>query len=243
MRLHGQIVWITGSARRVGRAMALACAAEGAAIAVHCRASLSEAEATAREIQDMGSRAIVVQGDHSIEADVARMTAEIEAGLGGLTALVNNAATFPKRRFEDITPAEFDAVVAANLRGPFLCARACLPMLRQASPGRIVNITDWAVERPYRHYAHYMAAKGGLHTMTRALARELAPGILVNGIAPGPVLEPEDLDPITREIILKRTPTGRWGTPDSVAKALIFLLESVDVCGEIVTVDGGRSVG
>jgi pteridine reductase len=242
-RLDGQVVWITGSARRVGRIMALECAREGADVVVHCHRSRQEALSVVAEIQAMGRQALLVEGDQGEPTAVTRMVEEIHTRLGRLTALINNAASFPKAPFEEITGEEFHAVIRTNLFGPFLCSQKALPLLRQASPGRIVNITDWSVERPYRDHAHYMAAKGGLATLTKALARELAPAVLVNAIAPGPVLEPEDLDDATRQKILQRIPVGRWGTPDSVAKALLFLLESDNLCGETITVDGGRAVG
>jgi pteridine reductase len=230
MRLEGEIVWVTGSARRVGREIALGCAREGADIVVHCRGSLSEAEATAGEIRALGRRAVVVQGDHGSVADVTRMVGEIRE-------------QFPIKAFEEIGEEEFFSIMRANAYGPFLCTQLALPLLRAASPGRVVNITDWAVQRPYRRYAHYMASKGALHTLTKALARELAPAVLVNEVAPGPVLEPEDLSPELKQKIVEKIPLQKWGTPENVVKAVVFLLESDNTCGETIVVDGGRSIG
>jgi pteridine reductase len=243
MRLHDKVVWITGSARRVGRVMALACAAEGAHVVVHAHRSVDEAHALAAEIRALGREAQVVLGNVGHAGDVRRMVDEISARWGRLDALVNNAATFPAIPFEATDEEDFFAVIRANLFGPFACAQAALPLLRAATPGRIVNITDWAVERPYRGHAAYMASKGGLDTLTRALARELAPDILVNAIAPGPVLEPEDLRPERRAAILARMPLGRWGTPIAVAQALLMLLENDSICGETIIVDAGRHIG
>lgn len=243
MRLEGQVIWITGSAKRVGKECALTCAAEGADIVVHYRGSRAEAEATAEEIRALGRRALLVQGDQSSQEDVRRMMGEIREGFGRLTALVNSASAFPSKKFEDVTEEDFFSIISTNLWGPFLCAREALGLLRESRPARIVNLTDWAVARPYRNYAHYMASKGGLDVLTRALARELAPDVLVNAIAPGPVLEPPDISDENREKVLGKIPVGRWGTPDAVAKALLFLLESDFVTGETVTVDGGRTVG
>lgn len=242
-QLEGRIIWITGSARRVGKAMALACAREGATIVVHCRSSREEAEETRAEIEALGTRATIVQGDHSKVEDVERMVEEIRRNHGRLDTLVNSAAAFPSKKFEEISVEDFQEIIAANLHGPFLCAQKALPLLRKSSPGRIINLVDWAVKRPYSGYAHYMASKGGLHTLTLALARELAPDILVNGIAPGPVLEPEDISDREREAILKKIPLRRWGTADSIAKTLVYMLTCDDLCGEIITVDAGRSVG
>lgn len=243
MRLAGQTVWITGSGTRLGRAMALACAREGADVVVHYRTSRDGAEQTESEIRAMGRRTLVVQGDVGSPADVERMVGEVEVAMRGLTALVNSAATFHKADFASITEAEFFASIRTNLYGPFLLTQRALPLLRQASPGRVVNITDWAVDRPYRHYAAYMAAKGGLATLTEALARELAPEVLVNAIAPGPIMAPDNMETIVAERIAARTPTGRWGSPESVAAALVYTLESTDLCGSTITVDCGRRLG
>ncbi len=243
MRLAGQVVWITGSAKRLGREMALGCAREGADVVVHCRNSREEAEATASEIRELGRQCLVVQGDHSAPGDVDRMVSEIAGEFGKLNGLVNSASEFPQKNFEDVSPEEFDQVIRSNLKGPFLCAQRALPLLRKSSPGRIVNITDWSVHRPYSRYSHYMASKGGLETLTLALARELAPGILVNGIAPGPMLEPEDLDSEIEAKIAEKSALGRWGKPESVVKALLFVLECEDLCGEVIRVDAGRYLG
>lgn len=242
-RLKGKTIWITGSARRVGRVMALACAREGADLVVHCRHSRAEGGEVVREITEMGRRAILVQGDQGRRGDVEEMIRRIGGEFGRLDVLVNSASAFPALPFEEVGEEDFFAVMRSNLYGPFLCSQLALPLLRRAEPGRIVHITDWAVTRPYRGYSHYMASKGGLDTLTRAMARELAPAIHVNAIAPGPVLEPPGLDPETRARILDRVPLGEWGSPEAVAKALLFILESDYLCGETITVDGGRTVG
>jgi pteridine reductase len=243
MRLKGQVVWITGSAKRVGRAVALGCADEGADIVVHCRSSRAEGEEVVDLIRQKGRRSILVQGDHSDPESVDRMIDGITSEFGQLTALVNGASTFPQAPFETISEEDFFRSIRDNLYGPFLCAQRALPLLRQNPPGRIVNFTDSAFLRPYRKYAHYMAAKGGLHTLSLALARELAPDVMVNEIAPGPVLEPEDMTPERRAATLQKIPLARWGTPTDVVKAVVFLLESDYLCGETIYVDGGRTVG
>jgi pteridine reductase len=194
-------------------------------------------------IRAKGRRAILVQGDHSDPAAVDAMVDSIRAEFGRLTALVNGASTFPQAPFESISETDFFQAIRDNLYGPFLCAQKALPLLRAAKPGRLINFTDSAHVRPYRQYAHYMAAKGGLHTLTLALARELAPDVMVNEIAPGPVLEPEDMTPERREATLRRIPLARWGTPQDVVRAVVFLLESDYLCGETICVDGGRMVG
>jgi len=241
--LKDQIVWVTGSAKRVGRVVALACADAGADIVVHCHKSREEAEEVRREVERKGRRGIVVQGDQGSREDALRMVEEIRGGMGGLSALVNSAATFPQSVVEEVTEEDFFAVVRTNLYGPFVCTQAALPLLREAKPGRVVNITDSAVVNPYNKYAHYMAAKGGLRTLTKALARELAPEVMVNEIAPGPVLEPPGLEPERRARTLARVPLGRWGTPEAVAQAVVYLLSADYLCGTCIEVDGGRHIG
>ena len=243
MKLANRVVWVTGSARRVGRAIALECAREGADVVVHCHRSREEADGVAAEIQALGRRTLVVQGDHGQPADVTRMVAEIEGHFGRLDALVNSAAGYPLKPFEEIGEEDFFAIMRTNAYGPFLCTQKALPLLRKAAPGRVVNITDWALVRPYKGRAHYNASKGALNSITLALARELAPGVLVNAVAPGPVLEPENLSPTERAAIIARTTLKRWGTPDDVARAVVYLLESDYLCGETIVVDGGLRLG
>ncbi len=243
MTLENKVVWITGSARRVGKTIAIEAAREGADIVVHCNRSRNEAETTASEIRAIGSKALVVQGDHAQRADVERIINEIDSHFGRLDALVNSASTFPTKPFTEISTEEFSSTIDANLRGPFLCAQLALPLLRAAKPGRIVNITDCMLPRPYPKYAVYWCAKGGLDALTRALARELAPDVLVNAVAPGPVLAPDDITEQKRENTIARTYLKRWGKPEDVACAVIYLLKAEYTTGISVPVDGGRSLG
>jgi NAD(P)-dependent dehydrogenase (short-subunit alcohol dehydrogenase family) len=236
-------IWITGSARRVGRAIALESARAGWDVVVHYRSSGDEAREVAAEIEGLGRRALVVQGDQSLRADVERMVGEIRDGFGRLDALVNSAATFPRVRFEETTDEEYEGVLAANLRGPFLCSQLALPLLRAAKPGRIINLTDCMLPRPYKNYAAYWCAKGGLDALTRALAVELGPDVLVNAIAPGPIIPPEDQSEEFNDAAVARSPLKRWGDPADIARAVLFLLESNFLTGETITVDGGRSRG
>jgi pteridine reductase len=238
-----RVVWITGSGRRIGRGIALACARDGWDVVVHYRSSEAEAREVAGEIKALGRRALVVQGDQAVRADVERMVAEIRAGFGRLDALVNSAATFPRVSFDETTEEEYDAVLGANLRGPFLCSQVALPLLRAAKPGRIVNLTDCMLQRPYKHYAAYWCAKGGLDALTRALAVELGPDVLVNAVAPGPIIPPEGQSEEFTDAAVKRSPLKRWGNPEDVASAVVYLLNAGFVTGETITVDGGRSRG
>ncbi|MGF1571499.1 MAG: SDR family NAD(P)-dependent oxidoreductase [Sumerlaeia bacterium] len=241
--LTNRVVWITGSARRVGRELALRCAAEGASVVVHYQGSKSEAQATAAQIAGLGQQVLVVQGNHSNRAEVQRMVQEIDARFGKLDVLVNNASTFPRRAFAETTEQELDDVFAANLKGPYFCSQFALPLLQKGIDPLIVNITDAMLERASPNFSAYWCAKGGLDALTRCLARELAPSIRVNAIAPGPVLEPEEQDEETRQKILNWIPAGRWGEPKFVAEALVYLIQQPFATGTTVTVDGGRRLG
>ncbi|CAN5307906.1 3-oxoacyl-ACP reductase FabG [soil metagenome] len=242
MRLKGQTIWITGSAKRVGRALALGCAKEGADIVVHCHKSRAEAERVAKEIRKLKRRAMVVQGDHGVSADVVRMVAEIKKEFGGLTALINSASVFPRKDFESISEEDFFGVIRSNVYGQFLCAQKSVTLLRRAKPGRIINITDASLKCPAAHYAHYFAAKGGLAALTKALAKELAPKILVNAIAPGRTIPAPDETGTMQKKLVERVPLKRWGGTEEILKAALFLLESEYATGETIAVDGGLSI-
>lgn len=241
--LSGRVVWVTGSARRLGRAIALRCAAEGADVVVHCNRSVAEGEEVAAAIRAKGRRALLVRGNHADEAAVDAMVAAIDGEFGRLHALVNSAATFPEREFTATTMADFDAVIAANLRGPFLCAQRAVPLLRRVELGHIVNLTDCMVPRPTRRYAAYWCSKGGLDALTRALANELAPRILVNNVAPGPMIPAENENAENLEAAVKRSHLKRWGSPDDIADAVLYLLRSNFITGTTMNVDGGRVLG
>ncbi len=242
MRFENQIIFITGSGKRLGKEMALAFAKGGADIVVHCRSSREEAEEVRDEIKVMGRRALLVQGDQGVTADVERMIEEIEGTFGRLDTLINSAAGFPSVGFEKATEEDFFSIIRANLYGPFVVTQKALPLLRKSKLPRVINFLDWAVNRPYKYYSPYHVSKGGLWTLTLALAKELAPHVLVNGIAPGPVLEPPDYTGEMREKVLQGVPLKRWGTPKDVVKAAFYLQESDYVTGEILLVDGGKSV-
>lgn len=243
MPLAGRVVWVTGSAKRLGRAVALRCASEGADVVVHCNRSRADGEEVAAQIRTMGRRALLVQGDHADAAAVDAMAAAIDVEFGILHALVNCAATFPESEFTATTPEAFDAVIGANVRGPFLCAQRAVPLLRRAPLGHIVNLTDCMVARPTRRYAAYWCAKGGLDALTRALANELAPHILVNSVAPGPMIPAENENEENLEAAVKRSYLRRWGSPDDIADAVLYLLKSNFVTGTSMNVDGGRALG
>jgi NAD(P)-dependent dehydrogenase (short-subunit alcohol dehydrogenase family) len=230
---RGKRALVTGAAKKIGRAVALALGEGGADVAVHYRRSRAEAEATAAELSGLGVRAVLVQGDQASEPE--RIIREAVHALGGLDLLVVSAAEFERTPSESLSRAQFEAMLAANLTGPFFLMQAAFPSLR-ASRGAIVTLLDLCgTSQVWKGYAHYTASKAGLAALTRLLALEWAPEVRVNGVAPGTV-NPGDPERT------KRIPLERIGTPEEVAQAVLFLASQPFITGQILPVDGGRSV-
>lgn len=230
---RGRRALVTGAARKVGRAIALALAGAGADVAVHYRKSRAEAEETAARAAELGVRAPLVQGDQAREPE--RIVREAAAALGGLDLLVCSAAGFEKVPSESLPRAQFDAMIAANLTGPFFLMQAALPFLRRER-GAIVTLLDLCgTTQVWKGYAHYAASKAGLAALTRLLALEWAPEVRVNGVAPGAIT----IDDLA---LVNRIPLQRIGSTEDVAAAVLFLASQPFVTGQILGVDGGRSV-
>jgi len=238
------VVLITGSARRVGAATARALHAAGARLVLHFRTARDEAAALAASLNALrpGS-AVALQADLLDLDALPGLATRAAAAFGRLDALVNNASSFYPTPIGTVTSAQWDDIVGTNLRAPLFLAQAAAPSLR-AARGSVVNITDIHADRPLRGHPVYTLAKAGLAGLTRALAVDLAPEVRVNGVAPGPVLWPEDegvFDCAERARVLGQTPLGREGGPEDVARAVRFLILDADyVTGEIIAVDGGR---
>jgi len=242
--LAGKTVLITGGARRVGAAIARTMHASGANVAIHYRKSASDADALAVELNTSRPRsAATVQADLLDLAKLPGLVQFAVRSFGALDVLVNNASTFYPTKIGEITPAAWDDLMGTNLKAPLFLSQAAVPALRK-SGGLILNIVDIHALRPLRNYTVYCAAKAGLHMLTRSLAKELGPEIRVNGIAPGPVLWPEgQSDTSTRAKIIERTILKRMGTPADIARtALFFAAHAPFITGQILAVDGGRSV-
>lgn len=230
---------VTGGAVRVGRAITLDLARAGYDVVINYYASGDAAATLVDELAALGRRAVAVQGDVSAAADVERIVTCAEQTFGRLDLLVNNASLFQAQRFAEISAADWDRVLAVNLKGPFLMAQAAAPLLRRAH-GSIVNILDLSAFQPWRDYAHHAVSKAGLLHLTRVLARTLAPEVRANAVAPGPVLPPERYTEQEVERSRRATVLGRWGSPGDVARAVLFLADSPFVTGEVLVVDGGR---
>jgi len=243
--LHARTALVTGAARRVGAEIVRHLHAAGANVVIHCHRSLLEADALAAGLESERAHSTLVTTCDLL--DTTALPGLVEATVarfGGLDVLVNNASTFYPTPFGSITPAQWADLSGTNLQAPLFLAQAAAPALRRAR-GLIVNIVDIHGQRPLRNYLVYSSAKAGLIMLTRALARELAPEVRVNAVAPGPVLWPESgLDRQQMNDIVEHTLLKRAGEPADIARAVrFFAAEAPYVTGQVLAVDGGRSVG
>ncbi len=236
--LEGQVALITGAAKRIGRSIALRLADEGADIIVNYRTSESDAASLVDEIKSAGRRAIAVEADVSLRAEVKKMFAAAEREFGRLDILVNNAGIFFPARFEELTDEQWDRILNANLKSQFLCAQAAAPIMKRQGRGRIINLSSLGGLLAWPLYTHYCVSKAGVIMLTRCLAAALAPEILVNSVAPGTIQfpgEPPDEDYISRASL------HRTGTGDDIAGAVLYLATADFVTGQVLVVDGGIS--
>lgn len=243
--LSGQTALVTGAARRVGAQIARTLHAAGANIMIHCHRSLTEAQRLAAQLEQAraGSAAVSVT-DLRDTAALPGLIAGTCDRFGALDLLINNASSFYPTPIGQITLAQWNDLIGTNLQAPLFLAQAAAPELRRRG-GSLLNIVDIHGMRPLREHAVYSTAKAGLIMLTRALARELAPQVRVNAIAPGAVLWPEQgLDELRRDRIRAQTPLQRPGTPEDIARAVLFFAtEAPFVTGQVLAVDGGRSIG
>jgi NAD(P)-dependent dehydrogenase (short-subunit alcohol dehydrogenase family) len=243
MELAGRVALVTGG-RRVGLAVAKELARSGADIALVYRRSRPEADEVADAVQSLGRRALLLQGDLTEAETCTRVVDDTASGLGRIDVLVNMASRYQLKPLDELTVADWDEQLAVDLRATWLCARAAIPHMRRSGGGRIINLADWiaASGRPrYRGYLSYYVAKAGVVALTEALALELAPDrILVNAIAPGPIIPPEGTSPDEIAQVERATPLGRWGGEIEIAKLVVALIDSDFVTGETIRVDGGR---
>jgi pteridine reductase len=239
MDLRGRAALVTGAGHRVGRAIAVALGGRGMRVAVHYNAASAGAEQTLREVRAAGGDGFTVPGDLTRAETAAELIAGVVAEFGALDVLVNSAAVMVRTPFGEITPEQWDDIMALNLRAPFLLAQAAAPHLR-AVRGVIVNIADLAAFETWAAYIPHGVSKSGVVYMTRALARVLAPEVRVAGVAPGTVLLPEHWDSASAEHLRQTTPLERNGTPGDVTSTVLFILDSDYLTGETIIVDGGR---
>jgi len=239
--LAGKVALVTGAAKRIGRGVALRLAEEGADVIVNYRHSKDAAQEVVAQIKVKGRRAAAIQGDVAKRAEVAAMFAAIERDFGRLDILVNNAAIFFSAKFDELTDEQWDGILDANLKSQFLCSQAAAPLLKHSGSGRIINFASLGGLLAWPAYTHYCVSKAGVIMLTRCLARALAPEITVNAIAPGTISFPGDAPELAEDFI-RRAPLGRTGTPQDIEDAVIFLAQSSFLTGQVLVVDGGRSL-
>jgi len=245
MDLHDKVALITGG-KRIGLVVAGELAARGVDVALGYAKSRTEAEQAAGRVRAAGRRAIILQADLSQPDVCEAIVATTVQQLGRIDILINMASVYVQRPFDQLRAADWDAVMNVDLRAAFLCARAAAPHMRGNGGGRIINFSDWVAKsgRPrYLGYLPYYVAKSGIIGLTEALALELAPdNILVNAIAPGPILAPPATTDEESKAVEQATPLGRWGGEGEIAKVVAALLDSDFITGETIRVDGGRHI-
>ena len=241
MEISGKTVLVTGGARRIGRAIALALAAEGMNLILHYDRSRLEAQETQKVAERLGVRAHLVQADFAKFSEISRLIRLISRTK--IHVLVNNASIFYKTPLGKVREKDWNQFLDINLKAPFFLSQAIgLAMVRQKE-GKIINLLDWTAFRPYTQYLPYCVSKAGLACLTQGLAKILAPYVQVNGIAPGPILPAAGSKPEEMRQVLKRTPLKRFGDPSDIAEAVRFLVKSADyVTGTVLPVDGGNLV-
>ncbi|MGB5081534.1 MAG: pteridine reductase [Burkholderiales bacterium] len=243
--LSGKVALVTGGAKRVGAAIARRLHRGGANVMLHYRGSEREANALRAELSAVRADSVaLVKADLLDIAELSEIVRNTLERFNRLDALINNASAFFPTPVGEMTQATWESLIGANLRAPLFLAQAAAPHLKKTG-GAIVNITDIHAERPLKNYVIYSVAKAGLEGLTRSLARELAPEVRVNAVAPGAILWPEDgsWDDLMRQRIVSHTLLKRTGDPDDVARAVYYLIaEAPYVTGQVVVVDGGRSI-
>jgi len=243
MHPKGKTALITGGAHRVGKAITLALAGAGADVVINYHTSAEAAQATAAEARALGAGALAVAADVSDHRQVGAMVTAAVERFGGIDILVNSASRFEKTPFPTRDLAAWERVTRILIDGSFYCANAVAPGMLERGEGLIVNILDGAAYGPWLDWAAHCVGKAGLLALTRQLALELAPAVRVNAVAPGPVLPPSHLSEAGMARIAQGTLLGRWGTPEDVAQAVIYLVQAEYVTGEVLVVDGGERFG
>ena len=241
--MQNQVALVTGGGKRIGRDIALTLGRAGADVVVNYNHSRQGARETVREITAMGVRGVALQADVSRPAQVAAMFRAIDKHFGRLDLLVNNAGIFFPRKWDELTEEDFDRVLDANLKGPFFCAQAAARLMMRQGSGNIIHISSLGGLQAWPTYMHYCASKAALISLTRSLAKALAPTIRVNSVAPGSILFPdEERNAATRKMI-QAIPLRKAGAGQDIAEMVLYLATHSDfVTGQVFVVDGGKSI-
>ena len=239
MKAREKTALITGGARRLGHASALALAKSGMNVAITYRHSDRDAHKTVAAIEKAGAKGLAVECDVTDEVSIQKALREVVRAFGGIDLLVNNAANYETAEFEKISAAQWDAIFASNVRGPFLVSREALPALRK-SRGKIVNMGSLGGLRPWADHAHYCSSKAALHMLTRVMAKALAPEVAVNAVAPGMINLGEKAAESFMRKMAKKTPMRQNGSAADITAAVLFFAQAPHfITGQILAVDGG----
>jgi pteridine reductase len=246
MKLDGTVALVTGGAKRVGRAIVLELAQAGCDVAIHYRSSRAEAERLAAHVADGGRRTATIAGDLHDPASWPEIIRQTVDALGRLDILVNNASVFLTGQpdcIEDFSQDQWESVLRINTVAPMALCHHAQPHLEAHGSGRIINLCDIWAEKPRPDRLAYCVSKAALEALTKGLAKALAPAILVNGVAPGIAIFPDEYNEEKRKKLTGRVPLAREGTPEEVARLVRFLVESGDyITGQMIPIDGGRSL-
>ena len=242
MQGNGKTALVTGGGQRVGKAITLALAQAGANVVINYHTSAAAAEATAAEARALGVEAMPIQADVADRQQVERMMLAARDRFGGPDILVNSASLFQKTPFPSRDLDAWHRVTGVLIHGSFYCANAAAPMMLDRGEGVIVNIVDLSAWQPWPGFAAHSVGKAALLALTRQLALELAPTVRVNAVAAGPVLPPPRLSAAQTARMADKTLLKRWGSPDDVAKAVLFLIEADYITGEVIVVDVGQRI-
>ena len=240
MKLKGRVALVTGSARRLGKAIALGLAKSGVNIALHYHTSVQDATTTASELQALGVEVVQIQGDLSEVKQAERVVDQATAAWGRLDILINNAAILKRTPVGTVTELQWNTLLNTNLRGPFFCAQRAAREMIKTGGGVIVNFTDTGVDIAWPGFIPYLISKAGIEMMTYGLAKALAPEIRVNAIAPGPALLEDGHTAEERDTFIQRTLLKRLGGTDSIVEAVLYLVQADFVTGVVLPVDGGQ---
>ena len=240
-KLSGRVALVTGAAKRLGRVVALRLADEGADVAIHYGKSASEAREVVSEIEKRGQRAVSFSADLTSVPAIQRLFDDATRHFGRLDILVNSAANFLETKFGETSESVWDASLDANLKAPFFCSQAAAPHLAQSGRGVIINFSDIGGLLGWREFLPHSISKAGVIVLTRILAKELAPKVRVNAIAPGTISMPGDPPQLEADYI-RRAPLRRAGRPEEVADAAIYLITAEFITGQVLVLDGGRTL-
>jgi len=239
MEIKGKTALVTGAAKRIGKTLAIELARSGCNVVIHYRSSYREAEIVKKEVENLGVKAFTIQADLENTEDVFKLIKKVKNAVS-IDILINNASVYYPVPIQEIRENDIDRFYAIHVKAPFFLSREFGIDMYRRGYGRIINVADYSPIRPYPNYTAYTISKGAMLTLTRALAKEFAPYVLVNAVLPGPIVPPPDLK--DRDIPLKKTVLKKWGGESEVWKAVRYLIETDFTTGAFIPVEGGRLI-